>query len=141
MTTSDRSPGPGSARPGGARPRDRRALWRVAALAALAVHLTVLYAPSTPDTGGVPLPPWTDLVVHVAVFAALTAAALLARLPLRRPVGVVVGVMAAHAVISEVVQHVFYAHRSGDPRDVAADLAGVALGWAIAHRGAATGGR
>jgi hypothetical protein len=40
----------------------------------------------------------------------------------------VVGVFAAHAVVSEVVQHLWYRHRTGDPLDVAADWAGIAVG-------------
>lgn len=115
--------------PGGA---PRRAWgWRAAAAVALVVHLVVLYAPSAPDTGGVPLPPWTDLVVHVAVFAALAFTALRARLPL--PHAAMLAVLAVHAPISELVQHLALADRTGDPRDVAADLAGVALGWALAR--------
>ena len=36
--------------------------------------------------------------------------------------------LAAHAVVSELVQHWLLPHRSGDAADVLADLAGVALG-------------
>jgi hypothetical protein len=45
----------------------------------------------------------------------------------------VTGVFAAHAVVSELVQHLFYARRTGDPLDVLADWAGVALGWGAAR--------
>lgn len=41
----------------------------------------------------------------------------------------VVGVFAAHAVVSELIQHWFIPTRSGDPRDALADAIGVALGW------------
>ncbi len=120
---------PGAAPP--AAPRPRTAAWRVAAAAALVVHLAALYAPRAPDTGGVPLPSWTDLVVHAVIFAALTCTALRARLPV--PGAAVIATVLAHAPISELVQHALLAHRSGDVRDVLADAAGVALGWGLAR--------
>jgi hypothetical protein len=85
------------------------------------VHLAVLYAP---DTGGAPTFPGIDKVVHVATFASVALAGLRAGLPARWWVPVV----AAHAVVSELVQHGVLPHRSGDPADVVADLAGVGLG-------------
>ena len=39
-----------------------------------------------------------------------------------------VGVFAAHAVVSELIQHVWYQHRTGDPLDVVADWIGIAAG-------------
>jgi hypothetical protein len=51
-----------------------------------------------------------------------------------RAIAVVAGLFAAHAVVSELIQHTFYTHRSGDPFDVLADLVGIALGLA-AFRG------
>jgi len=42
---------------------------------------------------------------------------------------VVVGIFAVHAVVSELIQHWFYASRSGDPRDALADWIGITLGW------------
>jgi VanZ family protein len=88
--------------------------------------MMVLYAPRAPavDTGGLPL----DKVAHVAAFALPTAALILAGAPR----GWVIGLMALHAPLSELLQHLLLADRSGDPGDVLADLAGVVLGawWA-----------
>jgi len=95
--------------------------WRVALVLLVAVHLAVLYAP---DTGGAPTFPGIDKVVHVATFASVAFAGLRAGLPARWWVPLV----AAHAVVSELVQHWVLPHRSGDPADVLADLAGVGLG-------------
>ena len=95
--------------------------WRVALVLLVAVHLVVLYAP---DSGGAPAFPGTDKVVHVATFASVALAGLRAGLAARWWLPVV----AAHAVVSELVQHWALPHRSGDPADVLADLAGVALG-------------
>jgi VanZ family protein len=44
----------------------------------------------------------------------------------------VVAVFAAHGVVSELVQHLFYTTRSGDPFDVLADWTGTALGAVVA---------
>jgi len=40
----------------------------------------------------------------------------------------VVAVFAAHAVVSEVIQHLWYRYRTGDVLDVVADWVGVAVG-------------
>jgi hypothetical protein len=98
--------------------------WRVAFVVLLALHLLVLYAP---DTGGAPMLPGLDKVVHVATFASVALAGLRARLAARWWLPVLAG----HAVVSELVQHWVLPHRSGDPADVVADLAGVALGVAL----------
>ena len=88
----------------------------------------VLYAPRAPavDTGGLPV----DKLVHVLVFALPTAALIVAGVPR----GWVIGLMAVHAPLSEVLQHRLLAERSGEPRDVVADLVGVALGALVAWR-------
>ena len=100
---------------------------RYAALtAAVVLHLLVLYLPQVPDPGG-PQVPGLDKVAHVAVFALVVAAALWAGLPARW----VVPVALVHAVVSEVVQHLWLAERSGDGWDVVADVVGVLLGWAV----------
>lgn len=98
-----------------------RRLAAAASGAALLVQLVVLYAPSSPAD-----PPFAgaDKVVHALVFLVPVALALLAGGPPR----VVVGVFAAHAVVSEVVQHALLPGRAGDPLDVVADLVGVGLG-------------
>jgi hypothetical protein len=90
---------------------------------ALAVQLVVVYAPSGPGTSPFP---GADKVVHLLVFAVPVLLLLLAGAPVR----VVLPLLAAHAVLSEVVQGVWLTHRSGDPLDALADLAGVLVGWA-----------
>ncbi len=96
---------------------------RAAVLAvACAVHLLVLYVPRAPSvsSSGVRL----DLLVHLAVFAAVALTAVWAGLSVR----LVAGVLAVEAVVSEVVQGLWLPHRSGDVTDAAADLLGAALG-------------
>jgi VanZ family protein len=95
--------------------------WRFALVLLVVLHLLVLYAP---DTGGAPAVPGLDKVVHAATFASVALAGLRAGLAARWWVPVV----ATHAVVSELVQHWVLPHRSGDPADVLADLAGAALG-------------
>lgn len=90
------------------------------------VQLAVLYVPRAPqlDVGGLPV----DKLVHALVFAVPVIALVAAGLPRSW----VVGVMAAHAVLSEVLQGMLLADRSGDPWDVVADLVGVAIGaWVV----------
>jgi len=123
------SPAP---RPGGG--------WQVAAgLAAVAVigQLYGLYRVTGP-----PSPPWfplADKAEHALGFALPVALVLHAcarwaarrgARASRRVVVVVVAVFAAHGVVSELVQHVAYGTRTGDPLDVLADWAGTALGAA-----------
>ena len=81
--------------------------------------------------------PFADKLQHAVGFA-LPVLLILLTVALRGPFGgqwpsvrvtaLVVAVFAAHAVISEVIQHLWYLHRTGDPVDVLADWAGVALG-------------
>jgi hypothetical protein len=94
---------------------------------ALLVHLVVLYAPRAPAAPG---PVWLDKVVHVTIFAAVALTA--ARAGLRR--GPVLLALAAHALVSELLQWQLLPDRSGDPWDAVADLAGVVAGWAGAGR-------
>ena len=105
---------------------DARRWWLGALLAAGAVQLVALYAPSA---GGAPPFPNADKLVHAAIFALPVLFGLLARL---RP-AVVVAVAALHAPVSELVQHFLLPHRDGDVRDVLADLVGVGLGWLLAR--------
>jgi hypothetical protein len=90
--------------------------------------------------GGPPQPPWfpmADKVEHMIGFA-LPVVLILLAVALRHPQGwrwpspvtrpLVIGAFAAHAVVSEVIQHIWYRHRTGDPLDVLADWAGIALG-------------
>jgi hypothetical protein len=89
------------------------------------MHLAVLYAPRAPavPTGGLPV----DKVVHVLAFGLPTAALIAAGVPRRW----VVALLAAHAPISELLQHQLLADRTGEAGDIAADLAGVVAGVAL----------
>jgi VanZ family protein len=94
---------------------------------------------------GPPASPWfphADKLEHAVGFALPVAlllvalglrAAELGRAPGRRSFVAVVGLFAAHAVVSELVQHAFYTSRTGDPFDVLADLFGVAAGALLAR--------
>lgn len=91
----------------------------------LAGHLVALYLPGSPEPGG-PEIPGLDKVAHVLLFA--VPAFGLWRLAGRWwPIALLV----LHAPVSELVQSRFVPLREGDPLDLAADLAGIALGaWA-----------
>jgi VanZ family protein len=67
-------------------------------------------------------------VVHVLLFGVPTVLALRAW---RHP-WVVVGLLAVHAPLSELAQHAWLPHRSGDVWDSVADLGGVVLGVTLA---------
>jgi VanZ family protein len=97
------------------------------------VNLLVLYWPRVVSGGGIP---FADKLVHIVIFGLVAATGLCARLP----VAWLVGVLVAQAVVSELVQHWFLANRTGDPRDVAADLIGVAVGVLVGRRLAAATG-
>lgn len=99
----------------------RRTFGWVAFLLAVAVQLVVLYSP---DSGGTPPFPHADKVVHVAVFALVGGAGLLAGI---RPRPLLVALL-AHAVLSELVQAVVLAGRTGSGWDVAADALGAVAG-------------
>ena len=101
-------------------PFDRRGLVRCALAAVVAVQLIVLYAPDAP---GPPSPiPHADKAVHAIVFALPVLVAGLGRL---RRWWLVALLCAAHAPLSETVQHLALGQRSGDLWDVVADLVGV----------------
>ena len=92
-----------------------------------ALSVVVLFSPSD---GGVSLFPGSDKVVHLVLFAALAATC-------RWRFGdrpAALAALASYALVSEVVQGVLMATRSGDPLDVVADLLGVAIGWLAARR-------
>jgi hypothetical protein len=89
---------------------------------------------------GPPQPAWflsSDKLEHAVAFA-MPVILILLTVALRAPSGwqsasfrakaLVVGVFAAHAIVSEVIQHLWYRHRTGDPLDVLADWAGIAIG-------------
>ncbi len=94
---------------------------------AVVAQCWVLYVPHPPAA---PPFPYSDKVIHAIVFAAPVFLALLAGLPSRLSVLL----LAAHAPVSELIQHFFLVDRSGDVWDVAADLTGVVLG-VVAVRG------
>lgn len=108
------------------RPRPRvRPLWRAVLALAVLVQLVVLYNPTQPSVGGLASVPGLDKLVHASVFALVMVAGRQARLP-RLPLLVLTVVQAP---VSEAVQAGLLPHRSGDPFDVVADLAGCLLGW------------
>lgn len=86
--------------------------------------------------------PYADKVAHMMGFALPVMLILLAA-ALRHPLGaqwprprvsaLVVGVFATHAVVSELIQHLWYRYRTGDPLDVIADWIGVAAGVVLAR--------
>lgn len=109
----------------------------VAAGAVLAVLLQLwgLYR-----VAGPPQPAWfpvPDKLQHAVGFA-VPVLLILLTVALRGSLGwqwasfrvtaLVVTVFAAHAVVSELIQHVWYRYRIGDPLDVLADWAGIAVG-------------
>lgn len=103
--------------------RDRRVLRALLALAVVG-QLVALYWPDPPSGPGIP---GLDKVVHVVIFLAPALLGVLAGI---RPV-VLAPLLIAHAVVSEVVQHLLLSGRGGDPWDAVADIVGVALGLAI----------
>lgn len=92
--------------------------------AVVAGQLVVLYAPRAPSTGGTP---GIDKLVHVAVFALVVVTGMGST----APGWAVVIASVVQAPVSEVLQATLLPHRSGDPLDLVADLAGCALGWAL----------
>jgi VanZ family protein len=88
----------------------------------------------------VPWIPYPDKVAHIVGFA-LPVMLILLAVALRHPLGarrpslrigaLVVALFAAHAVVSELIQHVWYQYRTGDPLDVIADWIGIAAGAAL----------
>lgn len=87
-------------------------------------HLAALYWPRVDLQGPVTA---SDKVMHLFLFAAPTVTGLLAGL---RPAHVVLS-LAAHAPLSELLQHAVLPNRSGDVADALADVLGVALGVAL----------
>jgi hypothetical protein len=106
-----------------ARPSAGTAGRRAVLAAAVVLQLVVLYSP---DDGGDPIMPGLDLLVHVFVFGAVVVAGLRAGVPALP----LVVVLLVHAGVSELVQAELLAARTGDPRDVAADVAGTLLALA-----------
>lgn len=107
-------------------------LWHWVFGVGLAVQLIVLYAP---EVAGGPGVRGLDKVIHAVIFAAPALAALMVGIRARWALGM----LAAHAPISELIQHMVLPRREGDVLDVVADLGGVLLGglaylvWARRH--------
>lgn len=114
--------------------------WRLTATLAVLVLTVQFYG--LYRVGGPPVPLWfpqADKVQHAFGFAVPVLLVLLTLVLRRRPssgpglrpvtVGLVLVAFSGHAVLSELIQGWFYSSRTGDPLDVLADLAGIALGW------------
>lgn len=103
----------------------RSLLVTVAVIALLVIQAVAVYAP---QSAGPPSPiPHGDKVVHALIFGAPVLVAAMAKG--RSWLLVAVG-CAAHAPVSEVIQHALLPTRSGDVWDLAADLVGIALAMA-----------
>lgn len=114
-------------------PPRRRLAVAALCLLSVVVHLVVLYLPGE-DVPAVGFEvPGLDKAIHVLAFG---VPVLLAVLWARRAWPAVL--LLVHAPVSEVLQVLQARGRTGDPGDVLADVAGVALGaaaaWAILHR-------
>ncbi|HIZ36924.1 MAG TPA: VanZ family protein [Candidatus Ruania gallistercoris] len=95
--------------------------------AAVILQLLALYLPQAPSPGGVSVP-GADKAVHVLVFALVMLTGVLTGLPARW----LALILAAHALLSEAIQHLWLPDRSGDLLDAVADVAGILLGWYVA---------
>jgi hypothetical protein len=105
----------------------------VAAGLAVAAQLWGLYVPDPPAADWFP---GADKVQHGVAFGLPVALIMLADTLRRRSRGqpprarvlvASIWIFAAHAVLSEVIQGVFYAARLGDPLDLLADWSGITI--------------
>ena len=104
-------------------PAGRRAWFALA----VAVHLAVLYSPASPhEPRAIPI----DKLVHLAIFGGVLVAGVLAGVR-ARPLA---ALLLVHAPVSELVQHLFLAHRDGSVGDAVADACGVLLGALLLAR-------
>lgn len=119
--------------------RGRVVVWVVLLL----VQCWVLYTPEAGDGPGFLAPLWDvtrpwpgptapgelgfDKIVHATSFALVTAAGLLAGWP----TWFALGLPLVHAPVSELIQWAWVPGRTGDPRDAAADIAGILVAWAV----------
>lgn len=109
------------------RPQQRVSLLAWAAfVVTCALNLYGIYAPSQP---GPPMFAGADKVFHLVSFALVMGTGVLAGIRARW----LALALLAHAIVSELIQHLLLPDRSGDPVDVLADAVGVALGWLIAR--------
>jgi VanZ family protein len=84
----------------------------------------------SPDPGGPSVFAGSDKIVHVALFALLAGTA---RWRFEAARAVLPAVL-AYAALSEIVQWLALAERSGDVLDLLADTAGALVGWYFAGR-------
>jgi VanZ family protein len=110
-------------------------LTAAAAVVAVLFQLWGLYRVSGP-----PQPSWfpfADKVQHTIGFALPVLLILLTvawrgrfgwQWPMPRTSVLLVAIFAAHGIVSEVIQHLWYRYRTGDLLDVLADWVGIALG-------------
>jgi hypothetical protein len=94
---------------------------RAAFALAVAISLVALFAPGSDVPGG---PPFSDKVVHAALFGLVALTGLRAGVPATR----LVVALLTYAVVSEVLQASLPIGRDGSVGDVAADAVGVGLG-------------
>lgn len=112
--------------------------WQVALALAVAVNLVILFWPRPASPGGLA---GLDKVVHLVTFGSLALTGLRAGVAGRW----LLPALVVHAVASEGVQELLLSRRSGDLRDVVADLVGVLAGTLLARAswgsdGSRTGG-
>ena len=124
--------------------RARWRLWLIGSVVATGFHLWALYRPAGPSA--LPWLPNADKLGHAIIFGLPLLLILITRASRRRALGrrparqfvwITAAVFAAHAVLSEWIQHRFYLERVGDPYDALADWAGCALavlGYALVDR-------
>lgn len=115
--------------------------WHLAAVAAVVAVLLQLWG--LYRVAGPPQPSWfpfADKVEHAVGFALPVLLILLTITlhdrsrwgwPSPRTSVLVLVIFAAHAVVSEVIQHQWYRYRTGDPLDVLADWVGIAVGMLL----------
>jgi hypothetical protein len=108
-------------------PAAHRRVLAVVLAASVAVHLWGLYRPSEPVV--TELLPGLDKLFHALGFG---IPAVLAVLLFRRSWPL--GVLAAHALVSEVVQGLWIPNRTGDVTDLLADLAGLVPALVLLRR-------
>lgn len=106
--------------------RSSRGAARVAFVAAVLLQLGLLYL-TVPSAASDLAIPHLDKVVHAAMFALPAFLAVVGGLRLWP----VLAVLALHAPVSELVQHTFIEGRAGDPFDMLADWAGIAIGTGV----------
>jgi hypothetical protein len=103
---------------------------RAAFALAVAASLVVLFLPGSDVPGG---PPYSDKLVHAALFGLVALTGLRARVPLV-PLALT---LVAYAAVSEVLQATLPIGRDGDVWDFVADSVGTGLGLAAGVRRAA----